>query len=36
MMMLKAKPWLVAERLSRELEGEVIAAPDGMTVDRLE
>lgn len=36
MMMLKAKPWLVAQSLSEELGREVIAASDGLTVDLLE
>ena len=36
MIMLKAKPWLVAQSLSEELGREVIAASDGMTVDLLE
>lgn len=31
MWMIKAKPWLIAEELSRELKTKVIAASDGMT-----
>lgn len=31
MWMVKAKPWLVAEELSRELKTKVIAASDGLT-----
>ncbi|MFA6169291.1 MAG: MBL fold metallo-hydrolase [Candidatus Margulisiibacteriota bacterium] len=30
-LMLAAKPWLVAEQLSRELKSKIIAAGDGMT-----
>jgi ribonuclease BN (tRNA processing enzyme) len=31
--MIKAKPWLVAEELSRELKARVIAAGDGLTFE---
>ena len=31
MWMIKAKPWLIAEQLSKELKTKVIAASDGMT-----
>jgi phosphoribosyl 1,2-cyclic phosphodiesterase len=33
MTMLRAKPWVVAEELSRELGVDVIAASDGMTLE---
>jgi hypothetical protein len=33
MIRLKAKPWELAEKLSRELEIKVISANDGMRVD---
>jgi phosphoribosyl 1,2-cyclic phosphodiesterase len=33
MTMLRAKPWVVAEELSRELRVDVIAASDGMTLE---
>jgi phosphoribosyl 1,2-cyclic phosphodiesterase len=33
MTMIRAKPWVVAERLSDELGSEVIAASDGMTLE---
>jgi phosphoribosyl 1,2-cyclic phosphodiesterase len=33
MSMLRAKPWEVSERLTKELKMEVIAASDGMKIE---
>ena len=33
MTMLKAKPWELADKLSKKLNIKVIAARDGMTID---
>lgn len=33
MWMIRAKPWVVADQLSKELKAKVIAASDGMTFE---